>query len=273
MLAFDDAWASLWLVVGPLLKRHGLRAVTYAIPARIADAPSVRPTLDVETVDPAAADRAPNPFATWPELRLLSSVGLIDVQSHTWSHSMMFSSDAVMGRVDATIALEPMLNRPRVDDAGPPEFLTPDRRGYPLFQRRSRMSDALRFYPDPEACARLEVSSDTDAIVPFAGRIKGRWETTAEQAAAIEDELVKSREALERQLRTRVRHICLPWGVSGALTRQSLERVGFQTAFANRMGGRFAVSHGDDPYFLKRLSERYVFALPGRGRRTLPFFA
>jgi hypothetical protein len=272
MLAFDDAWASLWLVVGPLLKRYGLRAVTYAIPARIADAADIRPTLDVEVVDAVSADRAANPFVTWPELRLLSSVGLVDVQSHTWSHSMIFSGNAVVGRTDARLGAEPMLNRPRVDDGDSPEFLTPDRLGYPLLERRSRMSDALRFFPDPEACATLEATSRGEPMVPFAGHIKGRWETEDEQRTAIEEELVKSRETLERQLNTSVRHICLPWGVTGRITHEALERTGFQTAFANRMGGAFAVSHGDDPYFLKRLSERYVFALPGRGRRTFTFF-
>src|SRR4051794_12035401 len=93
MIAFDDAWASLWLVVGPLLRRYGLRAVTYAIPGRIADAAAVRPTLDEGPVDADAADRAAQPFVTWPELRSLSSSGLVDVQSHTWSHSMIFSDD------------------------------------------------------------------------------------------------------------------------------------------------------------------------------------
>jgi peptidoglycan/xylan/chitin deacetylase (PgdA/CDA1 family) len=272
MLAFDDAWASLWLVVGPLLKRYGLRAVTYAIPGRIADADALRPTLDVEPVDPAAADRAPNPFVTWPELRLLSSVGLIDVQSHTWSHSMMFSGDKVIGRTDARLDAEPMLNRPRIDADGPPEFLTPDRVGYPLMERRSRMSDALRFVPDPEAAAMLEATAGGEPMVPFAGRIKGRWETAEDQRAAIEDELVRSRDVLEQQLQTNVRHICLPWGVAGDITRQALQRTGFQTAFANRMGGTFAVAPGDDPYYLKRLSERYIFALPGHGRRTFTFF-
>src|SRR5581483_10007183 len=91
MLAFDDAWASLWLVVGPLLRKFGFRAVTYAIPARVVDATGVRPTIDDAAVDAAGADRSAIPFATWPELRALSSEGLVDVQSHTWSHSMMFS--------------------------------------------------------------------------------------------------------------------------------------------------------------------------------------
>jgi peptidoglycan/xylan/chitin deacetylase (PgdA/CDA1 family) len=271
MLAFDDAWASLWLVVGPLLKRFGLRAVTYAIPGRIADAPSVRPTLDVGPVDAQAADRSANPFVTWPELYTLSQTGLVDVQSHTCSHSMMFTGDVVIGRVDARLALEPVLNRPRVDNGGAPEFLTLDRIGYPLFQRRSRMSDALRFFPDVESCAKLESASEGGQMLPFAGKIRGTWEAPDQQIAAIEDELVKGRDELQQRLGNRVRHVCLPWGVSGRLTRGALERTGFVTAFANRMGGQFAVARGDDPYFLKRLSERYVFALPGQGRRRLPF--
>jgi hypothetical protein len=64
-----------------------------------------------------------------------------------------------------------------------------------------------------------------------------------------------------------VDHICLPWGVAGRVTWRTLERCGYRTAFANRFRGRFAVASGDDPYALKRLSNRHIFALPGRGRR------
>jgi Polysaccharide deacetylase len=273
MLAFDDAWASLWLVAGPLLRKFGLRAVTYAIPGRIGQAAATRPTIDDGIVDAEAADRAPNPFVTWPELRALSNSGVVDVQSHTWSHPMIFCGDVVVGRVGPSLAAEPMLNRPRIDPSGPLEFVTPDRSGFPLFRRRSRMSDARRFFPDPEACARLEVSSeDADRVPPFAGRLNGRWETAAESATAIERELADSREHLEHELGLPVRHICLPWGVSGRTTRAALERTGFVTAFANRISGPFAVGAGDDPYFLKRLSERHLFALPGRGRRTWTLF-
>ena len=271
MLAFDDAWASLWLVVGPLLQKFGLRAVTYAIPGRMVDAPATRPTIDDAAVDAAAADRADNPFVTWPELRSLSTSGLVDVQTHTWSHSMIFSSDVVIARNGPALAAEPILNRPRVDGGGPLEFLSPARHGFPLFQRRSRMSDARRFFPDLHACAALEVSDAEDAMPPFAGRIKGRWESSDEQVRAIEQELTDGRDALEHGLKTTVRHVCLPWGVSGRLTRAALDRLGFLTAFANRMAGSFAVSAGDDPFFLKRLNERHIFSLPGRGRRTMTF--
>jgi peptidoglycan/xylan/chitin deacetylase (PgdA/CDA1 family) len=270
MLAFDDAWASLWLVVEPLLRRYDLRAVAYAIPGRLVDADVVRPTIDTGAVDAADADRAAQPFVTWPELRALAASGRVDVQSHTWSHSMVFTGDRVVGVVGPAFAAEPRLNHPRIDAAGPPEFLEADRVGYPLFPRRSRMSEGRRFFPDPDACARAEaLASGSKGSGGLVTRVAGRWESESDQDAEIDRELSDARDLLQDRLRTPVRHVCLPWGVSGPRTRRALERLGFVSAFANRWGGRFAVAAGDDPFFLKRLNGRHIFALPGRGRRTL----
>ena len=252
MLAFDDAWASLWLVVGPLLKKYRLRAVTYAIPGRMQDAASTRPTMDDGPVDAESADRAPAPFVTWPELKALSDSGWVDVQSHTWSHSMVFCGNQPVGQVDAGYAAEPFLNRPRLNVDDPPEFLEPSASGAPLYARRSRMSDATRFLR--------------------AGNGTWRRETPDEQRIAIDHELDHARQVLQSRLGTTVNHVCLPWGVSGLLTTAALDRHGFATAFANRMSGRYVVSPGDQPFFLKRLNSRHIFALPGRGRRAFVTF-
>lgn len=285
MLAFDDALASLWLVVGPLLKRHGLTAITYAIPGRIAEAAAVRPTIDDGPVDAAAADSAPNPFATWPELVALSRSGIVDVQSHTWSHSMVCCVD----RADGVVMPgddERTMNLPRLGTSDPPRYLTASRLGYPLFPRRSRMSDALRYLPDEAACEAVEQFVTDHGGIEFFQRaewqaklqpgldaIAGQWESDADRLAAIEHEVVAARDTLEARLGTRVRHMCLPWGVSGNITRSVLERLGFETAFANRFSGGFAVKAGDDAFFLKRLEQRHLFALPGRGRRVFTTFA
>jgi hypothetical protein len=273
MLAFDDAWASLWLVVGPLLRRYNLRAVSYAIPGRMTDAPAVRPTMDDEPagrIDPIQADRAAQPFVTWPELRALAASGHVDVQSHTWSHSMIFAGSKVIGAVGPGFAEEPSLNRPRLDSDGRLEFLEADRLGYPLFMRRSRMSDGRRFFPDLEACARAEaLASGPSGTGGLVSRIDGHWESEADQESAILLELDKARSELQARLGAPVQHICLPWGVTGTKTVRALERLGFRSAFANRWGGRFVVQPGDHPFFLKRLNGRHIFALPGKGRRTL----
>src|SRR5262249_37950767 len=87
-LCFDDASASLWTVAGPLLRKYGFSAITFAIPARIAEASTVRSTMDEGMENPGAADHSDTPFVTWPELRALHESGVIDVQCHTYSHSM-----------------------------------------------------------------------------------------------------------------------------------------------------------------------------------------
>lgn len=281
MLCFDDALASLWMVVAPLLARYGLSAVTYAIPGRIAEAASVRPTLEDGPVDAAAADAAPNPFATWPELEALSRGGVIDIQSHTQTHSMVFVGAKPLGVVTPAFAAEGFLNRAATGDIGAPAFLTPERLGHPLFPCRSRMSDGLRFYPNPEDCSRLEAfvharggaaflrDADSDrALAPELARVGGRFETAADRDRAVEAELVVARDTLRQRLGLAVGHVCLPWGVSGTATRAALERLGVVTAIANRRTGRMAVAAGDEPYFLKRLSGKHVFALPGKGRRV-----
>ncbi len=76
-LCFDDAWKSLATVAAPLLEQFGLRAITYAIPGRITE----------------AGDHF-SPFVTWAELASLHASGIIDVQSHTESHSRIFTSSS-----------------------------------------------------------------------------------------------------------------------------------------------------------------------------------
>jgi hypothetical protein len=277
-LCFDDAWASLWTVAAPLLKRHNLTAITYAIPARIEEAPACRPT---ETAAPGPV------LSTWPELRALHASGVVDVQCHTESHSMMFSSNAVIGFVTPEYAQLPMLNRPQLSPPPALCFLEPDQLGAPLYETRSRMSDGRRvevsldlqarcvdvvareggpgFFAEPDWEDRLRRAAGSNGN---GASVKAK-ETDAERDRAIDLELEQGRAILNDRLRTTtVNHICLPWGVSSGYTAAALKRIGYRSAFANRMRGLFAVRPGDDPYWLKRLPNRYILRLPGRGRRT-----
>jgi len=264
-LCFDDAWKSLYSVAAPLLNHFGLTAITYAIPARIAD------------------EGAHTPFVTWSELASLQASGVVDVQSHTYSHSMIFCSSTPLdfvapGYADAT----PHLNRPQLTPPPALEFVTPALLGAPLYASRSRMSDARRtlvprhvhdrlvtlvareggpaFFARPDWRERLRAAAASSGPV--------ETETGDQRERAIEAELAEARAVLNQRLKTNtVDHICLPWGVSSARTATLLKRVGYRSAFANRLRGLHAVRPGDDPYWLKRLPNRYIPFLPGRGRR------
>jgi peptidoglycan/xylan/chitin deacetylase (PgdA/CDA1 family) len=279
VLCFDDAWASLWTVAAPLLNRFGLTAITYAIPSRIGEAATVRPTLEANS---SAEGSGGSLFVTWPELRALSRSGIIDVQCHTETHSMIFCSGAISGFVTPEYRDTPLLNRPRLADRPHLRFLSAEELGAPLYVARSRMSEARRVPVSLDLHQRLvdHVAheggpaffdrADWSAVLrrlAGAGAID-RPEGEAERRRAIEEELDRGRTSLNSCLGIRtVRHVCLPWGVSSRDTADTLQRLDYQSAFANRWSGTLAVRPGDDPFWLKRLPNRYIFRLPGRGRR------
>jgi len=274
-LCFDDAWASLWDVAAPLLKQYGMTAIAYAIPARIEDADATRPIA-------GAGSRSGSPFVTWPELRELEASGIVDVQCHTETHSRIFTSGDVCGFVTPSYASTPFLNQPQLVPPPALRFVTPADLGAPLYPVRSRMSDGTR------ACVAIDVHRRCTELVARSGGAvffsRADWrptlerlaandgsvplESDAEQNRAIEEELDRGRATLNDRLKTtRVNHICLPWGVSGRRTTAALKRLGYRSAFANRLRGMHAVRRGDDIYWLKRLPNKYIFRLPGRGRR------
>jgi hypothetical protein len=281
-LTFDDARASLWTVAAPLLRRYGLRAITFAIPARISDAAAARPTLDEGATTPGSEDDSDTPFATWPELKALHASGVVDVQSHTLTHASIFCSSRPIDIVTPAFRSEHILDWPLVGD-GPagPVFLDPSSLGAPLYLRRSRMSDARQFLVDQGVVERM-VSHVADnggdcffqrprwreelqALLPDA---QGRFESDDERARAIERELTEAREMLEGRLgRGTVRHVALPWGVSCESTRRAIEKAGYETAFAERIFHPKRVRKGDDPYWLMRLNGKFIRCLPGSGRK------
>jgi hypothetical protein len=279
-LTFDDAWASVWTVAMPLLRRFSFRATLFAIPGRIADAPDVRPERS-DGAGPRPEAPSASPFATWPELRAMHRSGVIDVQSHTLSHALIFSNDKIVDYVTPDYAGSPVLDRPVASANGEIRFVAPEALGTPLYVGRSRMSDARRFLPDAgvaERCcahvarcggARFFTRSGWRAELDRLARTGGStFEDDAARIAWIEKELVEARALLQERLGTdSVRHVALPWGVAGRLARQALRATGHETAYAQQPFSRLGIGTGDDRYQLTRLNGRFLTCLPGHGRR------
>jgi hypothetical protein len=276
-LCFDDAWASLWTVAQPLLRKYGFCAITYAIPGRIADADTTRPTLDDDQGPAERADQSDRPFVTWPELCALQSSGLVDVQNHTFSHASIFCADRVTGFVTPEFASTHLLDRPQIAQDGDPAFLRPDDLGAPLYAQRSRMSDALRYVEDMDTRDRCLTRVREEGGAAFfarpdcqrtlqaiADRRLGVFESDDTRGRTLRLELDRARAVLEDRLRAPVRHLCFPWGVGGRLARETARQLGIETAFSERLFGLRAVRAGDDPYRLMRLSGKWITRLPKR---------
>ncbi len=243
------------------------------------DAAAVRPTLNHGPVDSEREDAGPQPFCTWPELRALVASGRVDVQTHTQTHAMVFSESRALGVLGPEYRRDPMLVRPWVQSAGGFVAIEPSRLGYPLFPCRSRTA-ALAFTPNPTACARLEEFVRDHGGAAFFAQPNAR-ETLAPMLADVggtsESEAVAIAQ-LNLNLPRRAPRSSNGWGnpsstsaCPGAWQRpaaRALGKLGFSTAVANRWPGRLAPGRGDDPFFIKRLHSRHLFALPGRGRKV-----
>jgi hypothetical protein len=263
-LCFDDAWASLWTVVAPLLQRYGMTAIAYAIPGRVAEAPAVRPQ---------GAAPAGSPFATWPELKALAASGVVDVQAHTHAHAMVFCAPDITGFVAPGTDL-PALSWPALALGATPQFADATMLGCPLYPTRSRMSDAWRWLDDPAGRARClehvaaQGGADYFRRPDWEAELRrlaggGRRETADERTAAIRFELVHARDVLCARLGPQaIRQVCLPWAVCGRTAEAILPATGFTTAVADQIWGYRAVRAGDNPWRLMRLKHNYILRLP-----------
>jgi hypothetical protein len=228
---------------------------------------------------PAAASTSR--FVSWPQLREMHASGVFDVQSHTRSHAMMFCDKELLDFVTPAFAREPFLNHPVTAMNGRVESVDASELGTPLYLRRSRMSDARRYFADEAAADRCRRHVTHNGGAGFFARANwrreltavaadpaGRFEDDQARAAAIRLELADGRALLNHQLgATSVMHVALPWGVSGTLTRDALQSTGHETAFAERPLLRRGLRAGDDRFQLMRLNNKFLPCLPGRDRR------
>ncbi|MCS6770672.1 MAG: polysaccharide deacetylase family protein [Kiritimatiellae bacterium] len=279
-LTFDDAWASAWTVATPLLRRYEMLAILFVAPGRVPEGSGLRPTLDDPGGPPADVDRSDTPFCTWSELRAMRASGCWDIQAHSYAHAMIFFDSRVTGFV--TPAYSPHIHlSPNVGSARSPRFLTAADLGAPLHPMRSRLSDALR-YDDEEAreeCLSLVRAEGGAAfferpdwqarLARIARKRRGRTETPAERNAAIREDLAAAKDILESRLgREPVRHLCFPWTIAGSAAERISAEVGYESAYADALGSLRAPRRGGNPYRIMRLKSKFIFNLPGRGRRS-----
>jgi hypothetical protein len=263
VLCFDYAWSSMHEVVFPLLNEYSFSAITYVAPSLIGDAV------------------VGSKFASWDQLKDMSNSGIVDVQSHTWSHAMMYDEDVVLDWVKPEYDRSE-LSGPVLQMGDSVTRVTQDMLGCPLYRVRSRMSDGLRYMDDSsvlEKCVEhvrknggadfFKGESWQTQLMNIVVTGNGRFESEAERLAEITREMSRSREVLQLELGTRIRQICMPWAVGGKIAETVAKSVGYETMVADEMWGKRFVVKGGNPYRIMRLKHKYIYCLPGVGRKTL----
>lgn len=97
-LTFDDGYLDNFVYVYPLLKKYKATGTIFINPLFVDKKNGVRKTLENYWNNDASLEGINKwGFLSWDEMRLMEQSGVIDIQSHTLTHTKYFVSDKIVG--------------------------------------------------------------------------------------------------------------------------------------------------------------------------------
>lgn len=234
LLTFDDGWSSVWSIAFPLARRHGIRFTLFLVTQAVEESQECRPTLE-DVADPAsliARDLGPRRMLTWGEVRAMHESGLVEIQSHSSHHGVVFTSNEIVGfcTPDGPFPLNgkaPLVSRCNgrdIAEVGPAP-------GTPLYKWAPALAAPRRFIEDArgsEQCTTLVRNRGgakffrnegwKDALLHAANRWRGGvWENEDERLERYHDDLLQAKRSIEERVPgAHVRAIAPPWAVMHA---------------------------------------------------------
>jgi hypothetical protein len=298
LVTFDDGLKHVWTVAFPLLKKHGLKATCFLIPGCIPEGDGrVRPNLEdywngEATLEEILRLDGEDPsLATWQEISIMHDSGVIDFQSHTMYHSLVFTSNQIFD------FMHPGYNTHFYGNIHVPiytiegdDILTRDPiLGMPIYSSTPRMSAYQRYFDDEELRNRCVETVAKEGFDQFFlqknwrkklyevvsnfrknMRVKERYETPEMRDRAVIEELSLSKKVIEERLPGKiVRHLCFPWYEAADFAVNASKKAGFTTAYYGYLKGRATNRPGDDPLKTVRLEDLFLLRLPGSNRKSI----
>jgi peptidoglycan/xylan/chitin deacetylase (PgdA/CDA1 family) len=313
VLTFDDGRATFWTIAFPILQKYNLKAVCFLVPGTMQES-GVRTNLsDYEAREAISLDELLNvdlsstPAITWDEARLMYSSGLVDFQSHTLNHTLIYCAPEILDFVNPALLFQysnygmPVIRYNGTDckHCRPPL-------GTPIYRMQPRLGAAKRFFDDEGlriACVDFVERNGGETffiqttwradLLRFVKKyrqeneLRERFETEEEQIASILDSLTRSKQLIEERLPDHtVRHVCYPWHHYSILAACLAREAGYVSAFIDinpqksfsGQNNNYYVErvlpvngYGDDPYLITRIDARdnMVLSLPGKGRLSI----
>ncbi len=96
-----------------------------------------------------------------------------------------------------------------------------------------------------------------------------KFQTSEERSEDIKKDLLESKQEIEKKLNKTVSHLCYPWYRGNDLSVEISKKVGYKSNFWGIINNSTTNRIGDNPYYIKRINENYIYTLPGRNRKSL----
>lgn len=248
VLTFDDGYADNWVFAYPLLKKYEFKATIYVNPEFVD--PRKQPRFNLDDVGSGNAsfnDLPISGYLSWGEMKEMEEDDVIDIQSHTMSHTWLPQSDRIIDfrhpddpytwmTWNQNIEKKPFLQKDdeHIKDYGQPVFengraigvkqFKPDKEFVQVFTDHINDNGGKNFFNSDDwkdELFRLEYINNKDGITP------GRYETDEEYRARLYYELEQSKRTIEQELNKEVRFLCWPGGVATPESNEIADQLGY----------------------------------------------
>lgn len=296
VLTFDDGTASLFTVAQPLLQAFEFHAIAFLIPGCIPDTAPESPRYADFLAGRATAaellrrERSDAPLCSWEELQEIHAGGRIDLQAHTMYHHLIQVSPRLVDFIHPGYDFYFFANIhvPVYYTAAQPDYRRSVPWGTPVCRAEPRMCGLPQYFDDEglrEACIEfVRMHGGTNffgqrswrkQLYAFYRREARRFppgtvESPAEMRATLFNDLLGCKSVLEQKFPDhRVEHFCFPWFIGSALAVELAARAGYKMLYWGIRSDTRINRPGSDAQKIVRLEDRYIFRLPGEGRRPL----
>ncbi len=296
VLTFDDGTATLYTVAFPLLQKYDFRAVAFLIPGCVpeeAPSPPDFASYQAGRIDARALterERSSHPLCSWQEIQEMHRSGVVDFQAHTMYHHLIHVAPRLVDFLnpDYDAYFYANIHVPVYYHGGEPNYSREEPWGTPVYRAEPRFSGRRQYFDREEvrqACVdfvreaggerffqqprwRRELSRFHRAQRRRYG--DGRFESKEEMYRALLGDLRSCRDAIEQRLDgKRVRHFCFPWFIGSEPAVQAAQEAGYEALYWGLRRELRINRPGSNPLYIVRLEDRFLFRLPGEGRRSL----
>lgn len=291
LLTIDDARSSVWRFAFPLLKKYHMHATVFVIPGLTEDDKSSRINLEDYWNDKCKLEEIHNididdhTLCTWQEIKEMYRSGYVDIESHTLFHREIFCSVKITNYITPETPFLPY------NFAGSPyyasnelvkNFSADNFVGLPLFESAPLMLAGPKLNISPEF---IKICKE---IFQDARRRNGDWKSSIKNIVKEESnkekyfsvdssskdtvlqDLKMASEIIKNKLdKNAGDHLCLPWTIGNTETIHVLKELGIKSCFWGVLSTKKIIKPGDDPYYIPRVKNDFIFRLAGIGRKNL----
>jgi peptidoglycan/xylan/chitin deacetylase (PgdA/CDA1 family) len=249
VITFDDGYLDNWVNVFPIMKKYEMKATIFIIPEFIDQVNTLRPTLDDVRWGKLRKDELSEfGFLSWSEINAMSDSGLVDIQSHSLSHTFLFQSGDIIdfhhpadkyawlawNKCPSRKYLWPIENQEEFVEFGAPIYSYGRALAAPQYFADESIEKFLGeyvktyggqdFFKKPDWREKLfNVARDYIRH----NHLNARYESQKEYEERVQRELALSKEVIERNTVKKVNFLCWPGGAFNQTTQRIAEEVGY----------------------------------------------